>query len=214
MIARRQTGAWTWTWTLPPAQQVVKVLSAPKWINCVEFEFFLGQLKMQKSSSTVSGFQPLSPQDDFDAWTESAIIFVWHCFSKRYQFNLLCLYPSRISSLVRIQFCVRNIAQGRPCRAKKKNCLSSDNFLVFRTMQNILANMTELKEVSKLWGYPAKAESVCSRPARADSWLYSKCSKIEEIRWSSWDIKLCQWQSCSLVAATRWLASFKRKNCR
>ena len=120
MIARRQTGAWIWTWTLPPAQQVVKVLSAPKWINCVEFEFFLGQLKMQKSSSTVSGFQPLSPQDDFDAWTESAIIFVWHCFSKRYQFNLLCLYPSRISSLVRIQFCVRNIAQGRPCRAKKK----------------------------------------------------------------------------------------------
>ena len=47
---------------MQPDQQVVKGFSAPKSLNCVEFEFFLGQLKMLKLRQVVSHFQSSFPR--------------------------------------------------------------------------------------------------------------------------------------------------------
>ena len=50
VIARWQAGPRTWTqnWSLLPDQQVVKVYQLwNPWINCVEFKFCIGLLKMQ-----------------------------------------------------------------------------------------------------------------------------------------------------------------------
>ena len=56
-----QARPWTQTWTLPPDQRVVKVyLLWNPWIKCVEFEFWLGLLKMPKLRSAVSRYQPSS----------------------------------------------------------------------------------------------------------------------------------------------------------
>ena len=61
---RWPAGAWTWsqTWTLPPDQLALRVLSAPRTI-CVEFEFFLGRFntEIEDSSNLIPTRDPHPP---------------------------------------------------------------------------------------------------------------------------------------------------------